>query len=79
MIKHSFKIGDKVKLKNSDFWDMGNPIGVVIVFDRCYIRVSWKGTKWEEGKSGTYPHLPKEIKHTVKVGEQLLFNFMKKE
>jgi len=68
--KHNFRIGDKVKQKNPQDWDMNNPVGAVIAFDRCYIRVLWEGTKWNNDKG--YPHLPREIERVVKVGEQLL-------
>jgi hypothetical protein len=75
MAKESFKIGDRVRLTDPRNWDMGNPIGLIITFDRCYVRVLWEGTKWNKDKG--YPHLPHEIEHVVKVGEQLTFNFMK--
>ena len=37
MVKESFKIGDKVKQKNPQEWNMDNPIGVVNAFDGCYV------------------------------------------
>lgn len=73
--KHNFKIGDRVKLKYAHDWEnIGDIIGVIIRFTAPYIRVDWGGEqKWKRD----YPHLPKEIEHTIKVGEQLLFSFMK--
>ena len=74
MVKHNFKIGGKVKQTNPQNWNMNNPMGVVIAFDRYYIRVLWEGTKWNNSKG--YPHLPREIECVVKKGEQLMFSFM---
>lgn len=75
MIKHSFKIGNRVKLKYPNRWSMSNLIGIVVRFDTQWIRVDWGGKeKWTKD----YPHLPGEIESIVKVGEQLMFNFMLK-
>ena len=78
MIKHNFKIGDKVKLKGSFCGISGNDTGKVVkVKVGGYIRVLWGGDLGRKlGKGDLYPHTPHEIEHIVKVGEQLLFNFM---
>ena len=74
MIKHNFKIGDKVSLKGSSYCGVsGNDIGVVTSL-HCYIEVLWQGYLGK--KLGCYPHKPNEIEHAIKVGEQLLFSFM---
>lgn len=73
MAKHNFKIGNKVKLKTPGDWNMGDRVGIIVRFTAPYIRVDWAGKEaWVKG----YPHLPKEIKDIVKVGEQLMFSFM---
>ena len=70
-----FKIGDKVRLKGSHYCGIsGNDTGKVVSIT-CYIEVMWGGRLGS--RLGTYPHRPEEIEHVVKVGEQLLFNFMK--
>ena len=72
MDREGFKIGDKVKIKNPNDWNMNIRIGTIVGFD-TYIRVTYEGGNvvWNR-----YPHLAREIEHVVKVGEQLLFNFM---
>lgn len=74
--KHNFKIGDKVKLKYPQDWSMGDSIGTIIKFIPPYIRVDWKGSDYYRKN---YPHLVREIEHTIKVGEQLLFSFMQED
>lgn len=76
MTKHDFKIGDKVKLKDSNQWGFGrhNPIGIIVGFDR-YIRVTWE-SEYTIGIHKNFPHFPNEIERIRRVGEQLLFNFM---
>jgi len=67
-----FKIGDRVKLKCPQDWGMGDSVGTIVGFDN-YVRVDWEGSPaWKKN----YPHLSCEIKHTMRKGEQLLFNFM---
>lgn len=76
MIKHNFKVGDKVKLK-SNYVDIfrlqGTKVGEIIEFDGKYIRVKFKGRLWG------FPYISHEIEHAVGVGEQLQFAFMKGE
>ena len=73
MKKHNFKVGDKVKLKDPRDWSMGDKVGIIVRFTAPYIQVDWEGIdEWKKN----YPHLPKEIEHIVKVGEQLMFSFM---
>ena len=73
-MEHNFKIGDKVKLKEPELWGIGG-IGTVMSFD-TYIRVTWS----EGGNSAyNFPHLAREIECVVKIGEQLLFQFMNEE
>ena len=73
MIKHNFKIGDKVKLKNpKPFPHLGTRVLIILGSDDKFVFVEDK-----HGSSGYFPLYPKEIDHVVKVGEQLLFQFMK--
>ena len=73
MDRKGFKIGDKVKLKNPKQWSVGGA-GLIVGFDG-YIRVSWE--KGSINVKSNFPHLVKEIEHVVKVGEQLMFAFMR--
>lgn len=72
MDKESFKIGDKVKLKEPKDWGCIGGIGTVMYFDN-YIRVTWEKGEWA---GENFPHFAREIEHTVRIGEQLLFKFM---
>ena len=80
MIKHNFKIGDRVRLKNGSYCgiyskDTGKVVGI-----KRYIEVLWGESLGKRLCSNTaYPHKPNEIEHAAKVGEQLLFNFMEGE
>lgn len=73
MTKHNFKIGDRVKVKEPQYWSMNTRIGTVVGEDEYYINVTYEGggTLWKN-----YPHLPREIEHVIKKGEQLMFSFM---
>ena len=73
MSNHNFKIGDKVKLKPSYIrqFKQGTKHGEVIGFNDKYIRVKYKG------RECGFPYKPNELEFVVKVGEQLMFNFMK--
>ena len=71
MIKHNFKIGDKVTLKNPGSFSLGIETLTIIRFEQNFIKVIWGGVKERE-----FPLYPCEIKHIVKVGQQLLFSFM---
>ncbi len=73
MVKHSFKIGDKVKVKYPyiKYFKQGTKIGEIVKFNRDYIRVKY------DGRSTPFPCKPNEIELVVKVGEQLTFAFMK--
>lgn len=75
MDKKSFKIGDKVKLKPTYIrvFPQTIEVGKVVGFDEGYILVSYSGCCYKEG----FPYESNEIEHVVKVGEQLLFSFMK--
>ena len=76
MVKHSFKVGNTVKLKPR-YVKLFPSVGaqtLTIVEGECgdrYIPVWHKGMKWTY-----FPLKPCEIEHAIKVGEQLLFNFM---
>lgn len=76
MVKRSFKVGDKVRLKDHiNFRCKGKVLTIIKEvgddFNK-YIYVTYNGI-W----GSYYPLLPNEIEHTVKVGEQLMFSFMK--
>lgn len=76
MSNHNFKIGDKVKLK-SDYihlFPQRTKVGKVIGFDGIFVLVAYSGVHYKDG----FPYRPKEIEFTVRVGEQLLFDFMYK-
>ncbi len=76
MVKHSFKIGDKVKLKGSYCGVSSKATGKVVGV-RGYIEVLWGGDLLERlGRGRKYPHTAYEIEHAAKVGEQLQFSFM---
>ena len=74
MKKHNFKIGDRVRLKYPNKFNLGTKVCIVISSERCgdeFIPV------WYEGLIGSYfPIFPQEIEHVTRVGEQLMFSFM---
>jgi len=72
VVKHNFKIGDKIKLKNPKSFSLGTATLVIVRFDGEYIKVTWGGVSKRE-----FPLLPNEIEIAIRVGEQLMFNFMK--
>lgn len=73
MIKHNFKKGDKVKLKDPKGWSISNHIGKIVGFD-MYVWVCWDkpGNLYKR-----FPHLVRELEHAIKIGQQLEFGFMK--
>ena len=71
MVKHNFKIGDKVTLKNPGHFSLGTETLTIIRFEQKFIKVIWGGVIKRE-----FPLYPYEIEHAIKVGEQLLFSFM---
>ena len=71
MIKHNFKIGDKVKLKNPRSFSLGTETLTIIRFDKKFIKVAWGELKERE-----FPLYPHEIEYVPRKGEQLLFSFM---
>ena len=71
MIKHNFKIGDKVELKNPGTFSLGIDVLTIVRIEKQFIKVIWGGVKKRE-----FPLYPCEIKHVVKIGQQLLFSFM---
>lgn len=76
MTKHSFKIGDTVKLKGFYCGISSNDAGKVVGIGG-YINVLWGGSLLERlGQGRCYPHRPDEIELVVKIGEQLQFSFM---
>lgn len=74
MIKHDFKIGDNVKLTPDyiHIFPQTTEIGKVVGFDDDYILVSYNGCCYKKG----FPYVSKEIECVVKIGEQLMFEFM---
>ena len=71
MDKKGFKVGDRVKLKNPrDFSHLGSMILTIMEFDSKFVLVNW-------GCAETFPLYPNEIAHAVRVGEQLMFAFMR--
>lgn len=92
MIKHSFKVGDRVKvvhIMSTPLWENGpkliGQIGIVskVVDGRFSITVEFGKEKLENilggayGGNTAYYFNESEIEHAVKVGEQLTFQFMK--
>jgi hypothetical protein len=74
MVKESFKIGDKVKLRPAyvkRFTKQGTKVGEIIEFNSSYIRVKFAGRPWG------FPYKKYEIEHVVRVEEQLEFAFMR--
>ena len=71
MDRKGFKIGDKVTLKNPRSFSLGTEVLTIICFQGKFIKVTWGELKERE-----FPLYPCEIKHVVKIGEQLLFSFM---
>ena len=66
-----FKVGDKVKLKDPKSFSLGTETLTIIRFEENFIKVIWGGLKERE-----FPLYPEEIEHVVKIGEQLMFDFM---
>ena len=87
MDKHSFKIGDKVKIAECSRFKLriGDTVGEVVDVGGKVIRVKWKtdgcilcGVEKVCGsKINMWSHPLRDIKSTIKVGQQLLFSFMK--
>ena len=71
MIKHSFKIGDKVKLKNPKNLSLGTQTLTIVRFHGKFIKVTWGELKERE-----FPLYPREIECVLRKGEQLQFAFM---
>ena len=74
MIKHSFKIGDIVKLRNGFYCGIYSKDTGKVAAIKYYVEVMWSGELRK--RLNYYPHKPEEIEHAVKVGEQLMFSFM---
>lgn len=74
MDKKSFKIGDKVRLKNPESFLLSTEILTIIRFEEKFIKVIWGGRKERE-----FPLYPDEIEYVSRKGEQLMFSFMEKE
>ncbi len=74
MNKHSFKIGDKVRLKNPKSFSLGTETLTIVCFDQKFIKVIWGGMKERE-----FPLYPDEIEKVNVIGQQLLFSFMEGE
>lgn len=72
MDKKGFKIGDRVKLKEGYFFGCRGKTLTVTAFENGYVYVIWDGINAEY-----FPLYPDEIESAVKVGEQLLFSFMR--
>ena len=85
MIKHNFKIGDKVKYIGYVYDGVAGKIGIITA-----IKIDWVSVTYNTGicvvcgdpgctygKSDTLSCRPSSIEHVVKVGQQLLFSFMK--
>lgn len=71
MVKAKFKVGDKVKLNGTrSFYCLGNNPLTIDHFEEEFIMV-------EYGRRDAFPLLASEIEYAVKVGQQLLFSFMK--
>jgi hypothetical protein len=76
MVKHSFKVGDKVRLKDHiNFRCKGMVLTIIKEagddFSK-YIHVTYNGVR------GSYfPLESNEIEYAIRIGEQLVFNFMK--
>lgn len=66
-----FKVGDKVRLKNPKSFSLGSETLTIICFDGKFIKVIWGGQKERE-----FPLYSDEIEPVLRVGEQLLFEFM---
>ena len=74
MVKHSFKIGDKVKLKDPTQFAFGRKILTIVAGDcgDVYMPVIFEGMKVQ----GYFPVKPCEIEKVNIKGQQLLFSFM---
>lgn len=77
-----FKVGDKVRVCNPVVLEVGDTIGVVTLIGKS-IRVKWNTPKCIicgmygcKNVVNEWYFSPHEIKHAVKVGEQLMFDFM---
>ena len=87
MKNHNFKIGDKVKIAECSRFKqrIGDIVGVVVGVNEEFIRVKWKtngcilcGVENVCGsRVNTWSHPLRDIKSAIKVGQQLLFSFMK--
>ncbi len=72
MAKESFKVGDKVKLRDPMSRIQRNNIGTVKkLLSPEEVIVEWR----ENGRVITSFYSPEEIKHVCQKGEQLLFDF----
>ena len=84
MIKHSFKIGDKVKYTGNIYEGAVGKIGIITKIKGDCISVMYNtgicvvcsDPDCGRGKTNTLWSRSSDIEHAVKVGEQLLFNFM---
>ena len=79
MTKHNFKIGDKVRLKNSKQFRFGAVTLTItkIINNYQFIYVIYEGIS-KRGYS-YFPLKPCEVEPVVRIGEQLLFSFMQEK
>lgn len=77
MTNSKFKIGDKVKLKPKyvSIFPQTTEIGKVVGLDDDYVLVRYVDCSYKDG----FPYRPHEIEHTLRKGQQLIFDFMKGE
>ena len=78
MIKHSFKIGDKVKIVNFHDEKVIGKTGIIIEIDDSWSEYNYI-IKWDIipfPYNETIPLYENEIEHVVVKGQQLLFSFM---
>ena len=72
MDNHNFKIGDRVRLKDPrPFPHLGTRVLTIIEIEDKFINVEDK-----QVDCGYFPLYPIEIERAIKVGQQLLFDFM---
>ena len=84
MVKHSFKIGDKVKYTGHIYDGVEGKTGIIIVIRGDCISVRYNtdicvvcgDPDCQGGKTDTLWSKLSEIEHATRVGQQLLFNFM---